>query len=191
MVDEFVAQLEVGYNPFASKSDLQDLPSRSSGETDSELLDSGDESVQYAAQFTQAQLDDLEPVRIENPGSDETGFTATGIDNDNAWLYSRDPEHYTLMLFSSKDRNKALALYKGVIEQGQLFSTISDGNRWYYIILGSFPTKAEAETELANLPIWARSGAARLFGSLRNKRCEKLDLLDNYESRGLVEFCRI
>ena len=111
--------------------------------------------------------------------------------NDNQWLYSRNPEHYTLQLFSIKDRDKALVLYEKVKNGGHLFSTVSKGTRWYFILLGDFESKTTAQNKLKELPKWARLGAVKSFSTLQRKRCEKILDLANYESVNLDQSCRI
>ena len=113
------------------------------------------------------------------------------VHNDNQWLYSRHPEHVTLQLVRIKDRDKALVLYEEVKNGGQLFSTVSEGGRWYFILLGDFESEATARNTLKTLPNWAQLGVVKSFHILQRTRCEKILDLANYERVGLDQHCRI
>ncbi len=112
------------------------------------------------------------------------------VHNDNQWLFSRNAEHFTLQLFRIKDRDKALILYEEVKNSGQLFSTVTEGTRWYFVLLGDFESQTAVLEKLMELPNWARLGAVKSFSILQAQRCEKVFYLANYERVDLDQNCR-
>jgi len=129
--------------------------------------------------------------RVEIALETEPDNQKARVHNDNQWLYSRHPEHVTLQLVRIKDRDKALVLYEEVKNGGQLFSTVSEGGRWYFILLGDFESEATARNTLKTLPNWAQLGVVKSFHILQRTRCEKILDLANYERVGLDQHCRI
>ena len=146
-------------------------------------------------------VDDVNSVEIESLTVDEPEVsfsptikqsnspTSTGIHNDNAWLYSKDPKRYTLQLFSIRERKQAITLFEEIADRGQVFSTYSNDARWYFILVGDFATSAEALAYLPELPFWAQNSMVKSFSTLQLKRCEKRVHLAEYETAGLVHYC--
>lgn len=140
-------------------------------------------------------------LRTAEPGEGvrETGVTtqvadievaSTGINNDNQWLFERTSGKYTLQLFSMQSRSSAEGQMSSLNGRGQFYSTVVDGNRWYYVLLGKFMTEEAARAVAAELPRWANGARVRSLGRLRVNRCKKLGLYNEEEARGLAELCR-
>lgn len=155
-------------------------------------------SVVQSDQTTESETDVdaiQTPVLIESEISFSPTVTRaanldhTGIHNDNQWLYSKNPNRYTLQLISVRERKKAFALFNGVGSQGQLFSTFSNGSRWYFILIGDFATVNDALNHLPQLPRWAQNAIVKSFDTLQSRRCDKLDQLDDFERHGLDQYC--
>ena len=93
---------------------------------------------------------------------------------EEAWLLTRDPEHYTLQLLGAHNYDAV----KSFIQQNKQasadglaqFSTSRQGERWYVVVYGDYATREQAVQAIANIPQslqdlkpWARS-----FASVQN-----------------------
>lgn len=120
----------------------------------------------------------------------DANLTGTGVDNDNAWLFESTSRMFTLQLFSMQNRSSARSLFASLNSRGQFFSTMVNGDRWYFMLLGKFLTPEAAEAVAAKLPRWASGARVRSFVRLQVNRCKKRESLSEEEARGLDQMCR-
>ena len=149
------------------------------------------EPVQHVPTVNDFSLADSENSdhSAQSFNSNRPGLKSSGYNNDNSWLFAQPLSRVTFQLFSIKDRDKALELFRELNGDGQFFSTVSREIRWHYILLGSFSDAESAEAFRGQLPRWARKAEIKSFSKLQSKRCEKLDQLQSFESRDLAQRC--
>ena len=124
------------------------------------------------------------------PGARDDSLTGTGIDNDNAWLFEPTSRKFTLQLFSMQNQSSARSLYNSLSSRGQFFSTVVNGDRWYFMLLGKFLTPEAAQAVVNGLPRWASGARVRSLVRLQVNRCKKLETLNEDEAQGLDQMCR-
>ncbi len=113
------------------------------------------------------------PAHASNSDETKQGFESPDGD---AWLFSEPPEFFTVQLISSTRRSD-LAGYIAKRElQGKVkvFRTNRNGEDWWYLLFGSYPTRQAAAAAMESMNIKAQSVWIRHFGSLRKKRCQTL-----------------
>jgi len=109
-------------------------------------------------------------------------------ENDNAWLYTQHPEHYSIQLVSVESETAA----KRYIERQRLgseatyFYTRVQGKDWYYVLYGSFATLEEAEAARKRIDT---SAWIRRFGVLQKNRCAGAAEFPPQQSREVTSFC--
>lgn len=95
--------------------------------------------------------------------------TPLASDNQEGWLWSQDPRHYTLQLTAGTDKRAIEALIKRHNLKGKAiyFHRLRDGKDWYILLYGSYPGYAKAQQALKQLPLavqkakpWARTFSA-------------------------------
>lgn len=72
-----------------------------------------------------------------------------------AWVRKQNPEHFTIQLARSKDMDWILRLAaSGEVEQTLIHyqSVDRNGEEWHHLIYGSFPSRAEANAAIKQLP---------------------------------------
>lgn len=93
----------------------------------------------------------------------------TTPDNQEGWLWSQDPSHYTLQLTAGTDKNaiKAFIERHGLRGKALYFHRLRDGKDWYILVHGSYPGYSKAKQAISQLPSevqkakpWARSFSA-------------------------------
>ncbi len=117
------------------------------------------------------------PVHSSNSPGTQQGLDST---DGNAWLFSEPPEFFTVQLISSSSRSD-LEVYIAKRElQGKVkvFRTKQNGEDWWYLLFGSYPTRKAATAAVESMNIKAQSVWIRHFGSLRKKRCQTLALIN-------------
>ena len=124
------------------------------------------------------------------PRARDDSLTGTGIVNDNAWLFEPTSRKFTLQLFSMQNSSSARSLYNSLSSRGQFYSTVVNGDRWYFMLLGKFLTPEAAQAVVAGLPRWASGARVRSLVRLQVNRCKKLETLNEEEAQGLDQMCR-
>ncbi len=90
-------------------------------------------------------------------------------DNQEGWLWSQDPSHYTLQLTAGTDKKAIQAFIKRHHLRGKAayFHRLRDGKDWYILVHGSYAGYAKAKQAINQLPPavqkakpWARSFSA-------------------------------
>ena len=90
-------------------------------------------------------------------------------DNQEGWLWSQDPSHYTLQLTAGTDKKAIQAFIKRHHLRGKVayFHRLRDGKDWYILIHGSYAGHSKAKQAINQLPSavqkakpWARSFSA-------------------------------
>lgn len=90
-------------------------------------------------------------------------------DNQESWLWSQDPSHYTLQLTAGTDKNAIKAFIKrhGLRGKAVYFHRLRDGKDWYILVHGSYAGYSKAKQAISHLPSevrkskpWARSFSA-------------------------------
>ncbi len=89
--------------------------------------------------------------------------------NQEGWLWSQDPSHYTLQLAAGTDKKAIQAFIKrhGLRGKAVYFHRIRDGKDWYILVHGSYPGYSKAKKAISELPLalqkakpWTRSFSA-------------------------------
>lgn len=124
------------------------------------------------------------------PRMGDADLIGTGVENDNKWLFDSSSGKFTLQLYSMQNRSSAISLFSSLNNNGQFFSTVVNGDRWYFMLLGKFLTAEAAEALADTLPRWARESRVRSLNRLQINRCKKVDQLSDEESQGLDQMCR-
>ena len=90
-------------------------------------------------------------------------------DNQEGWLWSQDPSHYTLQLAAGTDKKAIQAFIKRHHLSGKAayFHRLRDGKDWYILVHGSYAGYSKAKQAINQLPPavqkakpWARSFSA-------------------------------
>lgn len=90
-------------------------------------------------------------------------------DNQEGWLWSQDPSHYTLQLAAGTDKKAIQAFIKRHNLKGKavFFHRVRDGKDWYILVHGSYTGYSKAKEAILQLPQavqkakpWARSFGA-------------------------------
>ena len=109
--------------------------------------------------------------------------------NDNDWLYTQPPKHYSLQLVSvgSETTVKQYIERHHIGNQAKYFHSRVKGKDWYYVLYGSFATLKEAEAAKQRIPT---SGWIRRFGVLQKNRCAGAEQLPLKQYVEIKSFCR-
>jgi len=90
-------------------------------------------------------------------------------ENQEGWLWSQDPRHYTLQLTAGTDKKAIQAYIKRYRLKGKAvyFHRLRDGRDWYILVHGSYSGFSKAKQAISQLPLavqkakpWARSFSA-------------------------------
>ncbi len=70
------------------------------------------------------------------------------------WIRHQNPRHYTLQLASSTNRRVIDRYYRenGLEGQGGYYRNRREGQDWYALVYGAYPTVGEAKAAIGNLP---------------------------------------
>ena len=89
--------------------------------------------------------------------------------NQDGWLWSQDPRHYTLQLTAGSDKAAIQRFIKrhNLTGKAVYFHRLRDGKDWYILVYGSFSGYSKAKQAIGELPSavqkakpWARSFSA-------------------------------
>jgi len=80
--------------------------------------------------------------------------TTTIPDNQEGWLWSQDPSHYTLQLAAGTDKKAIQAFIKRHKLKGKavFFHRLRDGQDWYILVYGSYTGYSIAKQAINQLP---------------------------------------
>ena len=75
--------------------------------------------------------------------------------NQDGWLWSQDPSHYTLQLAAGTDKEAIQAFINRhhLESKAVTFHRLRDGKNWYTLIHSSYPTYAKAKDAIKQLPL--------------------------------------
>ena len=75
--------------------------------------------------------------------------------NQDGWLWSQDPSHYTLQLAAGTDKEAIQTFINKHNLDGKAvyFHRLRDGNNWYTLIHSSYPTYDKAKEAIKQLPL--------------------------------------
>ena len=90
---------------------------------------------------------------------------------DERWLQRQNPNHFTIQISASNDR-QALRQYADSLNLNTelaWFRSLRNGQDWYSLVVGQYPSSANAQTAIANLPARVRRNQPwiRNFGSIQ------------------------
>ncbi len=89
---------------------------------------------------------------------------------DKAWLFSQKPEHYTIQLTGTRERQAAIDFIATHRLTGKAawLRTLHKNQDWYVVISGTYPSREAAVSGIASLPATLRRYQpwARSFGSM-------------------------
>ena len=90
--------------------------------------------------------------------------------NQEGWLWSQDPSHYTLQLAAGTDKNAIKAFIKRNKLRGKAvyFHRLRDGKDWYILVHGSYSGYSKAKQAIKQLPPSVQKAKpwARTFGAI-------------------------
>lgn len=101
-----------------------------------------------------------------------TSITSTEniTDNQDGWLWSQDPSHYTLQLTAGRDKKAIQAFIKRHRLRGKAvyFHRLLDGKDWYILVHGSYPGFSKAKQAIRQLPTAVQKAKpwTRTFGAI-------------------------
>ena len=91
-------------------------------------------------------------------------------ENQEGWLWSQDPSHYTLQLTAGTDKKAIQALIKRYSLRGKAayFHRLRDGKDWYILVHGSYPGYSKAKQAISQLPSALQKAKpwTRTFGAI-------------------------
>lgn len=110
------------------------------------------------------------PPQVRPTATTATATPRSGL-LDSAWLRSQHPDHYTVQVFSTGDRQRAQE-FAGQIAQTHpvaLYPFSNRGGEWYRVVVGSFSSKAAAEQAMSRMPLqeWRTNGLPSRFGDVQ------------------------
>ena len=90
--------------------------------------------------------------------------------NQEGWLWSQDPSHYTLQLTAGTDKKAIQAFIKRHSLRGKAayFHRLRDGKDWYILVHGSYPGYSKAKQAISQLPSAVQKAKpwTRTFGAI-------------------------
>lgn len=120
----------------------------------------------------------IEAKRTLPPHSSNSRVTQQEFDsvNDNSWLFSQPADYFTVQLISSTERSGVASyIVKRELEgQVKVFKTTQNGEDWWYLLFGSYPTYKAATTAVESMKIKTKAVWIRRFVNLHKKRCQTL-----------------
>ena len=91
-------------------------------------------------------------------------------DNQEGWLWSQDPSHYTLQLAAGTDKGAVQAFIKRHNLKGKavFFHRLRDGKDWYILVHGSYSDYSKAKQAISQLPAAVQKAKpwTRTFGAI-------------------------
>ncbi|MFN3587709.1 MAG: SPOR domain-containing protein [Moraxellaceae bacterium] len=87
---------------------------------------------------------------------------------DEAWLRSRHPESYTLQLLAAREESTVVRFLASREDRGELlyFSYPDNGERWFVVVVGEYPSRELAQGVAETMPAVADSRPfPRRFGA--------------------------
>jgi len=115
---------------------------------------------------------------VIKPKATPTTVTKLNGINDERWILDQDPNHFTLQVLGTGNKNSIKTFIKkhNLVENPAVFQTLRNGKQWYSVIYGSYDSKAsaaEVKKQISNkrLKPWLRR-----FDSVQAKiNTEKID----------------
>lgn len=102
-----------------------------------------------------------------------TTVTTNIPDNQDGWLWSQDPSHYTLQLAAGTDKKAIQTFIKRHKLKGKAvyFHRLRDGKDWYILIYGSYTGYSKAKQAISQLPAAVQKAKpwARNFGAIHSE----------------------
>jgi len=76
------------------------------------------------------------------------------VTTPQGWVTAQNPSHYTLQLASSTNQALILKYFEENRLQGEAgyYSSMRQGERWYALVYGAYPSVNEAKAAISNLP---------------------------------------
>jgi len=116
-------------------------------------------------------------MKREKPATKTAPATASAADGerykDTAWVWSQDPNHYTVQLSAASSEQAIQADMRRISLPGEMtvVKTLRDGKPWYALIYGSFASKAAARGTIDRLPAQLKQAGPwpRSFASLQDE----------------------
>ena len=106
---------------------------------------------------------------VKPPKSTAVISTPLIPDNQDGWLWSQDPRHYTLQLTAGTDKKAIEAFIKRHNLKGKAayFHQMREGKNWYILVYGSYSGYSKAKQAINQLPLalqkvkpWTRTFSA-------------------------------
>ncbi len=158
-VDEFVAEHAALGGPLASFAQLRDgkrmnvviLGSYASREE-------AEVAARELPDKLQSWIRDFAGIKqvIETPASPiaPAELKISAVLKDTAWVWSQNPNHYTIQLEGASDEASIEVVMRGLNLPGDLavVQTLRDGKPWFALIYGRFADKAAAQGTADRLP---------------------------------------
>jgi len=118
-------------------------------------------------------------------------FSAAELDN-NAWLFTQQPDAHVIHLFTLLDFDKALSISQEPLFHGltHLYTTRAKQQPWMFLLLGPYANETAAKNARAALSeYYARHARIRLVSVIAQNRCAKRNQLDVRQAQGLDAYC--
>lgn len=114
------------------------------------------------------------PVAAEKQVPDKVGATSG---NGKAWLKSQHPGNYTLQVLSAHNESaiRQFVTTHGLKDQAAILRATRQGQDWYLLLYGSYPSRDAASAALAKLPaeVRAKHPLPRSFTTLQADLAKK------------------
>lgn len=104
--------------------------------------------------------------------SSAPAIVGPGLEKSSRWLRSRDPEHFTLQLLGAHNYDAVKSFIENSHAEDEIaqFSTLRQGQQWYVVVYGDYPSRDAAVLAVSKIPEkfrvlkpWVRS-----FASVQN-----------------------
>lgn len=118
-------------------------------------------------------LADVQKVMTKESPAPQASGDAVDAAPDTAWIWSQDPTRYTIQLTAGSNEAAVMAVKQQVSLPDQLAvaKALRNGEPWFVLVYGSFPSKESARDTITRLPaILKQAGPwARSFSSLQDE----------------------
>jgi septal ring-binding cell division protein DamX len=91
---------------------------------------------------------------VSEPSQAATQPASLDLTAHAAWLWSQNPEHFTIQLLGSHnlDALRSFMQQHRLDKQTSFYRTRRDGQQWFVLLYGSYPDRNQAKAQIEKLP---------------------------------------
>ena len=122
------------------------------------------------AATTEASVSQTPSEGSPSPPQSMAKIDLNGVKGRN-WIAAQDPQHYTVQILGSSNETAVLHFIhkQGIESRAAYYATLRNGQPWFSVIYGSFPSRAAARQAVQALPPSMRNDSPwlRSFSDIR------------------------